>query len=77
MSTYKPTINTYAQSEAAAEQAVAEHKEKLRSYHDGGFDLASYDAMAETYRVGCSQCSASMIQGVACHERGCPNEVKR
>ena len=23
--------------------------------------------------VQCSQCEASVIQGVACHEHGCPN----
>jgi hypothetical protein len=26
--------------------------------------------------VKCSRCAAAVIQGVACHERGCPN-VKR
>ena len=26
--------------------------------------------------VGCSQCQALVINGVACHESGCPNENK-
>ena len=27
-------------------------------------------------RVGCSQCAALVISGVACHETGCPNAGK-
>ena len=26
--------------------------------------------------VHCSQCEALVINGVACHERGCPNEPR-
>jgi hypothetical protein len=28
-------------------------------------------------KVNCDQCSASMINGVFCHETGCPNQKKR
>lgn len=28
-------------------------------------------------RVNCDQCQALMIQGVFCHETGCPNTHKR
>ena len=39
-----------------------------------GFDKSrSVDGRA---RVGCSQCQALAINGVACHETGCPNESK-
>lgn len=40
-----------------------------------GFDrtYASDDGVG--VRVGCSQCQASVINGIACHETGCPNEV--
>lgn len=27
-------------------------------------------------RVRCSQCEAAVINGIACHERGCPNEPR-
>lgn len=26
--------------------------------------------------VGCSQCAACVINGVPCHETGCPNQVR-
>lgn len=41
-----------------------------------GFDKTQYDRTMGYYRVRCSQCSAMVINGIACHERGCPNEVK-
>ena len=28
-------------------------------------------------RVACDQCEAAMINGVFCHETGCPNQHKR
>ena len=31
----------------------------------------------EKYASGCDQCSASMINGVFCHETGCPNKKKK
>jgi hypothetical protein len=47
--------------------------EKLRR---AGFDLSKYTG-AKTWRVRCSQCEALCINGVACHERGCPNAKRR
>jgi hypothetical protein len=41
-----------------------------------GFDLTRYDRGTATFRVRCSQCEALVINGVACHERGCPNQRK-
>jgi hypothetical protein len=35
-----------------------------KSYRDG------------TVKPGCSQCQALVIQGLACHEIGCPNNKK-
>jgi hypothetical protein len=46
--------------------------QKLRAQ---GFDETRYDRAAGTYRVRCSQCEAMVINGVACHERGCPNTL--
>lgn len=39
-----------------------------------GFDLAAYNPRTGYTRVECSQCEALCINGVACHEIGCPNE---
>ena len=41
-----------------------------------GFDRTSYDRSTGRYHVGCSQCEAVVINGVACHEHGCPNKHK-
>lgn len=38
-----------------------------------GFDESEYDRAAQCLRVRCSQCQALVIQGLPCHERGCPN----
>jgi hypothetical protein len=41
-----------------------------------GFDQ-SYQVDDDEYvRVRCSQCAAAVINGVACHETGCPNIVR-
>jgi hypothetical protein len=37
-----------------------------------GFDK-SYKTKQGGYKVVCSQCEAMVINGVACHEIGCPN----
>ena len=37
------------------------------------FDRSAYDRSTRTHHVGCSQCAALVINGVACHETGCPN----
>jgi hypothetical protein len=41
-----------------------------------GFDLSEYDKSNRTWWPRCSQCNALVIQGIACHERGCPNDKK-
>lgn len=41
-----------------------------------GFDRSYYDRSTGYYHVACSQCEASVIQGIACHETGCPNIKK-
>jgi hypothetical protein len=41
-----------------------------------GFDKSQYDPSSRTTKLGCSQCQALAINGVACHERGCPNDRK-
>ena len=38
-----------------------------------GFDRSRYDRSERTTHVRCSQCEALVINGVPCHERGCPN----
>jgi hypothetical protein len=41
-----------------------------------GFDKTTYDRSSGSYRVRCSQCQAAVINGVPCHERGCPNQKR-
>lgn len=38
-----------------------------------GFDASKRIPFSSSIRVGCSQCEAASINGVACHETGCPN----
>ena len=38
-----------------------------------GFDRSNYNRETGHWRVRCSQCQALVINGVPCHERGCPN----
>ncbi len=40
-----------------------------------GFDQSEAVAFRAEWHVGCSQCAAAVINGVACHETGCPNTV--
>ena len=44
--------------------------QRLRSQ---GFDDSYYDRSAGNWVLGCSQCVAVAINGLACHEHGCPN----
>lgn len=46
---------------------------KAAQLHALGFDQSTQNG--KYVRVNCSQCEASVINGVPCHERGCPNEV--
>ena len=41
-----------------------------------GFDQTRFDHSEKVYRVRCSQCEAAVINGVACHETGCPNSPR-
>ena len=52
-------------------------KPKRPSLKARGFDKChkSTETFGATV-VGCSQCQALVINGVACHESGCPNENK-
>lgn len=38
-----------------------------------GFDRCTPKPFEKSVHVGCSQCSALVINGLACHETGCPN----
>lgn len=38
-----------------------------------GFDRCS-ELASESIQVRCSQCAALVINGVPCHETGCPNQ---
>jgi hypothetical protein len=48
-----------------------------QSLIDRGFDLSMYDRQQGYWRVRCSQCEALVINGLACHETGCPNSKRR
>ncbi len=37
-----------------------------------GFDLTTYSHSTGYYRPRCSQCEVLVINGIACHETGCP-----
>jgi len=41
-----------------------------------GFDRSSPVPFEKSARVGCSQCEAVCVNGVPCHETGCPNVVR-
>jgi hypothetical protein len=41
-----------------------------------GFDRTRYNRSEGTYSVRCSQCDAKVINGIACHEHGCPNDAR-
>lgn len=42
-----------------------------------GFDKSEYDRSNHAHIVGCSQCVAVFINGIPCHETGCPNEGRK
>ena len=48
--------------------------ERLDRIQADGFDV-SYLTDGGGLRVRCSQCEALVINGVACHETGCPNRA--
>ena len=49
---------------------------QLEDLERRGFDQCSFEVTngVRYIRIRCSQCAASAINGVACHETGCPNE---
>lgn len=49
---------------------------RLAVLRSQGFDRSSY-AGAKQWRVRCSQCEAMVINGIATHERGCPNAPRQ
>lgn len=51
------------------QQALVEHLE------DRGFDQCHASGRSGVH-IGCSQCEAASICGVACHETGCPNQTR-
>ena len=54
--------------------SAAPRKRPLDRLRRDGFDLSTYDRSSGEYRVRCSRCEAAVINGMACHESGCPNE---
>ena len=61
-------VNTGTQDRAVNTESPA-----VKRLHAAGFDL-SYAVDKRYQRVRCSQCEALVINGVATHERGCPNQ---
>lgn len=50
--------------------------ERLQALIERGFDNCTVrDSVS--IKIRCSQCQATVINGVACHETGCPNQVKQ
>lgn len=43
-----------------------------------GFDCSEIDARdgQSVLRVRCSQCQAATVNGIPCHEHGCPNQTR-
>jgi len=55
---------------------AAKRAQQLREQE--GFDKSHVDEDDPAYiKVGCSQCEALVISGVACHEQGCPNRPRK
>lgn len=51
-----------------------EQEDQVARLRAMGFDLSQPKSKGGTIRVSCSQCDAKVINGVACHEHGCPNK---
>jgi hypothetical protein len=41
-----------------------------------GFDESYNIPFERAWKVRCSQCEACTVNGIPCHERGCPNQVR-
>jgi hypothetical protein len=50
-----------------------QQKETVRSIRRRGFDATTFNPKTGLYRIKCSQCQMLAINGIACHETGCPN----
>ena len=46
---------------------------KLKELKALGFDSSYHILFTKRFHIGCSQCEALCINGVPCHEQGCPN----
>ena len=54
---------------------IEENKSEPDKLKKMGFDK-SRKSSGGYNKVACSQCQAMVINGTACHERGCPNQVR-
>ena len=57
-----------------SEHDTLDSAEKEHGYYHGGIVYLEDETETEDNR--CDQCEASMINGVYCHETGCPNTLK-
>lgn len=48
----------------------------LASLKARGFDRSTVEPFTRGAWVRCSQCEALVINGIACHETGCPNRTR-
>ena len=49
---------------------------RVQSLKAQGFDLSYNIRFQPQWHVQCSQCAALVINGIPCHEHGCPNKPK-
>jgi hypothetical protein len=60
---------------------TSEQKQQRDQLHSSlraeGFDKCRVYPGDRHVKVGCSQCNALVINGIACHELGCPNQKRR
>ena len=41
-----------------------------------GFDQSTNVSFTKNYKVNCSQCAATVVNGTPIHEESCPNEMR-
>ena len=51
-------------------------KSVCKHLRDQGFDLTKYNPGMHSWTPRCSQCQVAVINGIVCHETGCPNQRK-
>lgn len=49
-------------------------KNRIARFVALGFDASTQ--VGRYVRIRCSQCAAARINGIACHEAGCPHETR-